>query len=264
MIVFSNLDANYPEDPIRFFDFEEYADKANDCALFYGGRFPQELYSNYDFPKFYFSTEEQSWGQDITDSILPYVDKVLTICPPSITGREKRQSAFFPTNPNMVPIGIKKEYDAVYTGYADAPHIDIILNAITQFNYRFVSFKSGGLVTDSNVSYQDKLNIIAASKCCVVHNLTSTGTPQLKSRPFEAAFCKSLMLVYKDDFNIIEEWFEPETEFLYFSTAEELKTIIEDATQNYNKYSNIVYNAFSKAINNYTTEKFVEKYIGLK
>ena len=264
MIVVGDLSSNYPEDPIRFFDFEKYSEKANDCILFFGARFNEGIYKSSKFSKFYFSTEEQTWDKDTTDHILPYVDKIFTICPPSITGRDKRQSAFFPTNIKMVPISMEKKYDVIYTGYADAPHIDLILSAMQNFNYRFVSFKEGYPVTNTNTTYQEKLNLIANSKCCVVHNLTSTGTPQLKSRPFEAAFCKSLMLVYKDDFNIIEEWFTPDEDFLYFSTEEELKNIISDALQNYERYSTIIYNAFNKAINNYTIEKFVEKYIGLK
>lgn len=261
MKVVNNTQDNYPEDPIRFFNFEEYEDRANDCQLFIGGWPHKSIWDESDVPKYFFSTEEQSWAQDGTDQFVPVVDKIFTICPPSVTGREKREAAFFPMNKALVPEQVDKKYDVIYTGYATGQHVEVILNVIRQFKYRFVSFEQKyGLVTDVGASYQQKLRLIADSRSCVVHNLTSGYSPQLKSRPFEAAFCQSLMLVKRDEWNIIEQWFEPNVDFFYYSNADELKMLIRYGYQ----HQDVIAHAYEKAMNEYTTEKFIEKYIGWK
>ena len=106
----------------------------------------------------------------------------------------------------------------------------------------------------------EKLNLISKSKITIVHNLTGNYTPQLKSRPFEAALCKSLILCKKDDWNFIEEWFVEGEDFLYYNDSNDLKLLIDNILNNYDSYSNMIENSYNKAINNYTTRKFVEKY----
>jgi spore maturation protein CgeB len=111
------------------------------------------------------------------------------------------------------------------------------------------------------VSYSEKIKLISESKIDVVHSLTGSGTPQIKTRPFEAAFCQSLIICKKDKWNIIEKWFEPNKEFLYYENQEELEILIKDVLENYDKYLPIIENAYHRAINNYTTEHFVKKYL---
>jgi len=264
MKVVTNFDHNYHDDPIRYFKFEEFQDIAEDSILFVGAHPHQSITEPVDVPKYFFSTEEQSWSQDGTDQYLPFVDKILTICPPSVTGRQKRQAAFFPLNTKDIPSDIEKKYDVIYTGFAGGDHISKLLDVIKNFNYRLVSFSShGGLTTDINASYKDKLNLIAQSKLCITHNQTGTGTPQLKSRIFEAAFCKSLMLVLRDEYNIVEEWFTPEVDFIYYD-MDNLEQTIKACLQEPEACEEIANNAFNKAITNYTTEKFIKKYIGFK
>ena len=91
--------------------------------------------------------------------------------------------------------------------------------------------------------------------------MTGTGTPQIKTRPFEAAFCKSLILCKKDQWNIIEEWFEPNTEFLYYEDSNDLYHIIRKALDNYSDYQDIIERAHTKALNNYTTRHFINKFL---
>lgn len=83
--------------------------------------------------------------------------------------------------------------------------------------------------------------------------------PQLKPRCTEAAFFRMLMVVKKDPWNLIEYWFEPGKDFIYFDKNEELEDILEDVNKNYEKYEPIVENAFNKAVNNYTTEKLLKR-----
>lgn len=84
--------------------------------------------------------------------------------------------------------------------------------------------------------------------------------PQIKSRAYEAAFGKSLMLVQKDNFNIIEKFFTPNTEFVYYE-KNNLKETIADILKNYKQYEPVIENAFNRAMSEYTSKKFYEKYL---
>jgi hypothetical protein len=84
--------------------------------------------------------------------------------------------------------------------------------------------------------------------------------PQLKSRVFEAAFLRSLMLVRKDSFNIIENYFKPNEDFIYYEDNN-LVSRLSEIVENYESYAHIVENAYNKAINNYTTKHFFEKFL---
>ncbi len=259
--VVKNFSSNYEEDPIRFFNFEDYNENTIDCILYIGAHPNNSIYNNSNLPKYFFSTEEQTWNLDSTDNYVNYVEKIFTICDPKITNRQKREFVFFPTNENLIPKKFDKEYDVIYTGYANGPHIDELLSVITKYNYSFVSFNgTNPYVTHTNVSYIEKLNLVSKSKISVIHNLTSGYSPQLKSRAFEAAFGKSLILCKKDHWNIIENWFEEGKEFIYYNDSNDLKNLIDSILSNYEKYNEIIENCYNRAINNYTTKKFVEKY----
>jgi hypothetical protein len=249
------------EDPINYLGFENFSHLGKDCLFFYGGHPHDSFKEISDLPKYFFTTEEQCWDRDTTDNYVDYFETIFTICPPSFTNRKKRKSAFFPFPEEFIPNTFEKLYDVIYTGFASAEHINEIINTISKFNYRFVSFGGNNLITDANVSYSRKIQLISQSKITVVHNLLSNNTPQLKTRPFEAAFCKSLIICKKDDFNIIEEWFEPNKEFLYYENANDLEGIIIKVLNNYNDYIPMIEGAYEKAINNYTTRHFIKKFL---
>lgn len=249
------------EDPINYLGFEELADLGGDIIFFYGGLPHISCKENQKVPKYFFSSEEQTWDKDTTDVYVNYLDKIFTICPPSVTGRKKRELVFFPFNENYIPKSFSKEFDVIYTGFAKGHHVDEILRGISKFNYRFISFLTTPHVTNINVSYPEKIDFISKSKITVTHNLTGVGTPQVKTRIFEAAFCKSLILCKKDSWNVIENFFEEGTEFLYFENETDLTEKIQNVVDNYEDYIQIVENAYNKAINNYTTRHFVEKYL---
>ena len=85
--------------------------------------------------------------------------------------------------------------------------------------------------------------------------------PQQKSRMFEAAFSRSLMLVKKDPWNLIEYFFNPNQDFIYFNKEEDLPKLINKILKNYNLYKPMVNNAFKKAKKNYTVDIFYKKYL---
>jgi spore maturation protein CgeB len=84
--------------------------------------------------------------------------------------------------------------------------------------------------------------------------------PQLKSRVFEAAFGRSLILCKRDPFNVIERYFEPGKEFVYYDEGR-FKETVKEILANYQNYEPIIERAYKRAIENYTTAKFVENYL---
>lgn len=257
--VITNFNNNYQEDPIRFFNFEKYSHLVDDSILYIGSSPDNSIFQETNEPKFFLSTEEQTWDIDSTDTYVNNVKTIYTICPPKITNRVKRKFSFFPVDFELVPSDFDKKYDVIYAGFALAPHVNEILSVIPNYNYRFISFnKQTGLETDVNIGYLEKLKLISETKISIIHNLTGTGTPQLKSRPFESAFCKSLILCKEDNWNIINEWFEKDKEYISYKDANDLRSKIDNILSNFDDYQFIIENAHRKAINNYTSKHFVE------
>ena len=85
--------------------------------------------------------------------------------------------------------------------------------------------------------------------------------PQIKTRIFEAALSKSIILHKLDEWNAIEDWYTENEDFIYFSDEADLIDKINEINKNYDGYKYIAENAYNKTINNYTTEHFVERYI---
>ena len=71
-------------------------------------------------------------------------------------------------------------------------------------------------------------------------------TPQFKSRVIEAAFCKTLNLIKHDQWNVVEKWFKPDEDFIYYYDKIDLQEKIEDILKNYDKYVKIIDNAHKK------------------
>ncbi|WP_209125525.1 glycosyltransferase [Alkalihalobacillus sp. BA299] len=224
-------------------------------------------------------------------TICPYTSKWLN----QKYSNNKRTFVFFPFNEQLIPKKNNKIFDVFYSGHLRKKNIIEVAQTISKYNYKIVSHSNHKLVTDRSVSYQKKLEIASKSKISVVHNLLFLGkdqlnhlyqidgwenneafhyvpkpgddlkdsevlVPQLKSRVFEAAFSQSLILCRKDPFNIIEYFFEPNKEFIYYQ-ENELDKKIAEILKNYNEYLPIVQNAYEKAKNKYTTKAFFDKYL---
>jgi hypothetical protein len=78
--------------------------------------------------------------------------------------------------------------------------------------------------------------------------------PQFKVRTHEIASSKSLILCYKDQWNLIEDFYIPNEDFIYFNNFKELDNILQDINNNFDKYKNIIENGYNKSLN-YTVEK---------
>jgi hypothetical protein len=212
---------------------------------------------------------------------------------------ERRVPVFFPFNEAFIPPKSEKRYDIIYTGHLHPKPIMRDMKTISRFNYRLVSNSGHELVTDRGIGYQEKLNLIAQSRITLTHNLLYptvghvlnvwkypdwrankafsdipgalgllkrllTGpeieVPQLKSRIFEAAFCRSLILCKKDKFNVVEKYFTPGEEFVYFEEGKLVETV-NKIIGDYDAYLPVIDHAYKRAIEQYTSVAFFEKFL---
>ena len=81
--------------------------------------------------------------------------------------------------------------------------------------------------------------------------------PQFKVRNHEIASCKSLLLVKKDPWNLIDDFYTPGEEFIYFENFSQLRAIIQDVSTNFDKYEDIVEAAYLRS-QDYTAEKIYQ------
>ena len=216
-----------------------------------------------------------------------------------LQGVERRESIFFPFNEDYIPPTSEKRYDIIYTGHLHPKPIMRDMRAISRFNYRLVSNSQHQLVTNRGVGYQEKLKLISQSRITLTHNLLyptmrhvlnvwkypnwranrafadipgafrllkrllagpEIEVPQLKSRVFEAAFCRSLILCKKDNYNVIEKYFTPNEEFIYYQEGTLVQTV-NKILADYDTYLPVIEKAYKRAISQYTTSAFFAKYL---
>ena len=216
-------------------------------------------------------------------------------------GNNKRTVVFFPFNENYVPQVTEKKYDIIYSGNVLSKELEESVRSISKFNYRLVSSKHHlSTDTDANyekklmLTAESKISLVhnilflderhirnvhrnapnyrGNEAFRLVPNDSLFGrlkgkirprtaiVPQIKSRLMDAAFCKSLILCRKDPFNVIEKFFDPITEFVYYEPGE-LEKKIEEILANYASYQPIIDRAYERAMKEYTTKAFYEKYL---
>lgn len=277
------------EDPLYYLNFEKYEDVARDCYLFMAD-FYNDLYSGKyeDKEKVVLTLEEPNFcvNPGAKVKLHEVADKILTLCPYTAELFDNRELVFFPFSEDWIPPDHEKVIDVSYFG--SLPKTinwkSYIENVFTKYNFRFGHYSMGNV---PRCSYADKMKILSASKVSVVHGICNIDTsivhmyrnfpkgesnkafselekgwaPQIKSRMFEAAFSKCVMLCQRDPWNPIEHFFTPDKDFLYFDDEEDLKRQLDYVINNYDLFDQMRENAYNKAVNNYTTKHFVEKYL---
>lgn len=216
----------------------------------------------------------------------------------SQNNEKKRVPIFFPFNDEFTPAKSEKKYDIIYMGHIVSKKLLNELHTMSKFNYRFVSNSKHPLVTNTSASYDEKMKLVSQTRITLVHNLLyprlfhifnvwrtrnyrtngafklvppwylfwkvftdkNIVVPQLKSRVFEAAFGRSLILCKRDPFNVIERYFEPDKEFVYYEDGK-LEEKIREILSDFPKYQKVIDNAYKKASENYTIDAFVRKYL---
>ena len=146
--------------------------------------------------------------------------------------------------------------------------------------YNIVSF----FIKVTNLSSEKYKKILAQSKICICINLSFLNSMHLKSfvqedkkklyynynhiiktktcanfkeRMYEAANSKTLMLVYKDRWNLVEKYFVANQDFIYFKDTEDLKIKIDKILTNYENYIKIIESAYNKS-KKYTFDNFIK------
>ena len=277
------------EDPLYYMNFEKYEDVGRDCYLFMAD-FYRDLYSgNYDNKeKVALTLEEPNFCIADGDNVLLHekANTILTLCPYTAELFDNRTFVFFPFSEDWIPPQMEKNIDVSYFGsFPQAlPWQSYIQNVFTKYNFRFGHYSMGNV---PRCSYQDKILMLASSKVAVVHGLCSPNPndaeryrsfpkgkenkafshldkglmPQIKSRMFEAAFSKCVILCQKDPWNPIEYFFTPNEDFMYFDDEVDLDKKLEHIINHYDEFDYMRENAYNKAISNYTTKHFVKNYL---
>jgi len=191
---------------------------------------------------------------------------------------------FYPFSPYIIPATQQKEYDVIYHGGIHGNEHVECLTVIKEFNYRYVTmtthinadtYRCLPIATNVDLSFQEKINLVAKSKISVCYNMVHLKPehipaiksynrwkdnrafeevdghnimPQFKTRAHEAAIARTLNLVQKDSWNIIEDYYEPDTEFIYFTDSNDLRAKIQDVLANWDRYESVVEKAYHKAM----------------
>ena len=122
----------------------------------------------------------------------PKITKILTIDKYSTEEfgypfllRTPRQYVFFPTSESRLPSYIpwnKRDFDLVYSGTM-FPEVIAILEKLNSLDLKLcvISHSSSPLVTHRDVSYNQKLDLVARAKFSLVHNQLFLDKPHLAS-----------------------------------------------------------------------------------
>ena len=229
-------------------------------------------------------------------------DKIYTINKPVATKRnaileeEKYVYTFFPFSLKHLPLQTEKTYDAFFSGhwYGDGYSLqrEVIGPAWINLKHKvegFDFFIVSGYHEGRNLSYDEKLAENAKSKMSITYNhqelsprfmnmletiqadfsdvrKDNTGhwcINQHKARVIEGFMSKTLVLVYNDPFNSIEDFWIPDEHFIYYTSAEDLELKIMDINENFNsdKYQSIIHAGHEFTKNEYNVQQFYNKYI---
>jgi hypothetical protein len=96
------------------------------------------------------------------------------------------------------------------------------------------------------------------------HSAPTDLVPQLKTRMFEGAMMRCVLLVYKDAHRIHETYFKENEDFIYWETAEELSSKVDMILANYETYVPMAISAHTRMKNCYQVKNFVDHIVQLK
>lgn len=235
------------------------------CTLYSN---PEHLYSIESFDRIY--------------SICPYTTKWTN----EFLGKDLMRYTFYPINPKNLNVPTKdKIFDVCFVGGIHSDEHLNCLSILDKFNYSFVSQSYHPKCTHVNLPNTEKLGVVAQSKIGVCFNILYLNRnqalvmgsrypsiltdvfpqvrddlqlPQFKSRIHEFALCKTLILCKRDKWNVVEDFYKENEDFLYFDNLNHLNHLISEITKNYYNYSHLLDSAYSKVMK-YTSENLIEK-----
>ena len=241
----------------------------------------------------YYNTNSEDRFDSIY-SICPYTVDWLN----KIKNTDKYKKIWYPFNSKYIPDEAEKKYEVCYHGGIHGSKYIEMLNILSAFDYRYMSMTHGinhitqnhlSYATDLDLSHEEKMERISECKVSVCYNnfpirnqedlqnvknqpywyeneafshAASDGIlPQLKSRFIEACFSKTLNLVEQDQWNVIEQWYEPNVHFVYFDNNEDLKIKLNQIlnSSDWGPYQKIIDKAYKHSLDNYTCEQLIKK-----
>lgn len=224
-------------------------------------------------------------------SICPYTAEWLN----KIKSADKYKKIWYPFNKKYIPSTQEKKYDVCYHGGIHGQKYFEMLQILNNFKYRYMTMTHDinpttqyaiPMATDLDLSNSEKLIRIGECKISVCYNnfpvrnihdvnavksqdrwqenkafahVESHGIlPQLKSRFIEASLCKTLNLVERDPWNVIEEWYEPDKHFVYFEGNDGLEKSISKILSNWSSYQDIIEESYNHSFENYCCDSVID------
>jgi hypothetical protein len=183
------------------------------------------------------------------------------------------------------PASLDKIYDVCYVGGIYSQEHKSMIDIISKYKYVFVTQSRAEKATHRYLSNSDKINLVGQCKIGICFNkLYPTDSqilniktyldwqsnkafdrlsdaepicPQIKTRLHELALCKTLILCHRDPWNLVEDYYEPGQDFIYFENVHDLNKIIPEILANWDSYQGIIDNAYRK-VSNYFTRNLVK------
>ena len=211
---------------------------------------------------------------------------------------DKYEAVMFPYNENDAVEGDpEKEFDLMYWGGVNSDdHAYMLRVMVNNGNYNYFRLGNGhpaaidrntntNVETGVDVPRRDLWQTLRKTKILLVSNhlylnsiqsqtarglpgieknqafshLQHSLLPQIKTRPIEAAMNKTLILCKRDPWNVLDHWFEPDKDFVYYDSNEELEEKVSSILENWDDYKPIIESAYNKAKKLYTSEKLMQK-----
>jgi len=227
---------------------------------------------------------------DLIYSICPFTVDWLN----KIKNTNKYKKVWYPFHSRYIPEHDEKKYDVCYHGGIHGPKYLGMLNALRHFNYRYMTMTHSinpltesciPHATDLDLTHEAKMQKISECKISVCYNnfpvrndadlqnikshpswgqnvafshSDSDGIlPQLKSRFIEASLSKTVNLVERDHWNVIEHWYDADKHFVYFNGEDDLVSKISQILSNWTDYKGMVEESFEYSIDNYTCDHLI-------
>ena len=219
-----------------------------------------------------------------------FFDDVFCVCPFTCEfmnehfGYEKFHYIPYPFSNYSVKEFGQYDADCSWMGSVSGQDHILALETLFKFNYKFITSQKNTWMfhpyefkkcTHVGLSPHDKLVELSKCKSSLSFNMIYMSPaskknnfkafeyfdqgfmPQFKVRTHEITSSKSLMIVKKDPWNLVEDFYEPDKEFIYFENCDELEDILNDVIKSFDKYQKIIQNAYTKS-KSYKVEKIYE------
>jgi len=135
--------------------------------------------------------------------------------------------------------------------------ISICFNLIHVSYKHFMNINTYRSILKENSNFFDGLKLKG-----ILKNYPWIGVlPQFKTRIHEAAISRCINLVYNDGWNVVEDYYEANKEFIYFNNEQDLREKIIHILNNWNsnEIQSIIESAYQKSMR-YTSANFMHIY----